>query len=164
MLLVVTPSSKARGCAQVIQQVTSEETHVAATLTQALTQLRAQEYVAVLIDQSFLETEPDESETVLEHIGAAIPVHVNFGINSTDRVVRELRAALHRRKKEVLRARQDAQQALRNELKSTVTALLLSCEICKYLVSTALPRPKCALCMSWPRKWALNSTVPANII
>ena len=129
MLLVVTPSSKARGCAQVIQQVTSEETHVAATLTQALTQLRAQEYVAVLIDQSFLETEPDESETVLEHIGAAIPVHVNFGINSTDRVVRELRAALHRRKKEVLRARQDAQQALRNELKSTVTALLLSCEI-----------------------------------
>ena len=159
MLLVVTPSSKARGCAQVIQQVTSEETHVAATLTQALTQLRAQEYVAVLIDQSFLETEPDESETVLEHIGAAIPVHVNFGINSTDRVVRELRAALHRRKKEVLRARQDAQQALRNELKSTVTALLLSCEI-----ATALPRPKCALCMSWPRKWALNSTVPANII
>jgi len=129
MLLVVTPSSKARGCAQVIQQVTSEETHVAATLTQALTQLRAQEYVAVLIDQSFLETEPDESETVLEHIGAAIPVHVNFGINSTDRVVRELRAALHRRKKEVLRGRQDAQQALRNELKSTVTALLLSCEI-----------------------------------
>src|SRR5438477_3067655 len=150
MLLVVTPSSKARGCAQVIQQVTSEVTHVAATLTQALIQLRAQEYVAVLIDQSFLETEPDESETVLEHIGAAIPVHVNFGINSTDRVVRELRAALHRRKKEVLRARQDAQQALRNELKSTVTALLLSCEICKYLVSTALPRPKCALCMSWP--------------
>ena len=129
MLLVVTPSSKARGCAQVIQQVTSEETHVAATLTQALTQLRAQEYVAVLIDQSFLETEPDESETVLEHIGTAIPVHVNFGINSTDRVVRELRSALHRRKKEVLRARQGAEQALRNELKSTVTALLLSCEM-----------------------------------
>ena len=112
-----------------IQQVTSEETHVAATLTQALTQLRAQEYVAVLIDQAFLETEPDESETVLEHIGTAIPVHVNFGINSTDRVVRELRSALHRRKNEVLRARQGAEQALRNELKSTVTALLLSCEM-----------------------------------
>jgi len=58
MLLVITPSAKARGCAQAIQQVTSEEMHVAATLSQALTQLRAQEYVAVLIDQAFLEIEP----------------------------------------------------------------------------------------------------------
>ena len=58
MLLVITPSAKARGCAHAIQQVTSEETHVAATLSQALTQLRAQEYVAVLIDQAFLEIEP----------------------------------------------------------------------------------------------------------
>ena len=36
MLLVITPSAKARGCAQAIQQVTSEETHVAATSSQAL--------------------------------------------------------------------------------------------------------------------------------
>ncbi len=129
MLLVITPSAKARGCAQAIQQVTCEETHVAATLTQALTQLRAQEYVAVLLDQAFTESEPVESETVLEHIGTAIPIHVNFAINGTDRVVRELRAALRWRKKEVMLARQEAQQALRNELKSTVTALLLSCEL-----------------------------------
>ena len=99
MLLVVTPSAKARGCAQAIQQVTSEETHVAATLSQAMAQLRAQEYVAVLIDQAFLETEPVESDMVLEHMGSAIPVQVNFAISGMDRVVRELRAALQRRKK-----------------------------------------------------------------
>ena len=129
MLLMVTPSAKARGCAQAIQQVTSEETHVAATLSQALTQLRAREYVAVLIDQAFLEAEPVESDMVLEHIGTAIPVHVNFAISGVDRIARELRAALHRHKKGVLLMRQEAQQALRNELKSTVTALLLSCEM-----------------------------------
>ncbi len=129
MLLVITPSAKARGCAQAIQQVTSEETHVAATLSQALAHLRAQEYVAVLIDQAFLETEPVESDMVLEHIGTAIPVHVNFAISGMDRVVREVRAALHRHKKEVLIVRQEVQQVLRNELKSTVTALLLSCEM-----------------------------------
>jgi len=66
---------------------------------------------------------------VLEHIGTAIPVHVNFAISGKDRVVRELRAALHRHKKEVLLVRQEVQQTLRNELKSTVTALLLSCEM-----------------------------------
>jgi len=129
MLLVITPSAKARGCAQAIQQVTSEETHVAGTLSQALSQLRAQEYVAVLIDQAFLETEPVESDMVLEHIGTAIPVHVNFAISGMDRIVRELRAALHRHKKEVLLVRQEVQQALRNELKGTITALQLSCEM-----------------------------------
>ena len=99
MLLVITPSAKAQSCAQAIQQVTSEETHVAATSSQALAQLRAQEYVAVLIDQAFLETEPVESDMVLEHIGTAVPVHVNFAINNMDRVARELRAALYRHRK-----------------------------------------------------------------
>jgi hypothetical protein len=129
MLLMITPSAKARSCAGAIQQVTSEETHVAATLSQAMAQLRAQEYVAVLIDQALVETEPVESDMVLEHIGTAIPVHVNFAISGVDRVLRELRAALHRHKKRVLMVRQEAQQALRNELKGTVTALLLSCDL-----------------------------------
>jgi len=46
-----------------------------------------------------------------------------------DRVVRDLRAALLRHKKEVLQVRQEGQQSLRNELKSTVTALMLCCEM-----------------------------------
>jgi len=40
-----------------------------------------------------METEPVESEMVLEHIGTAVPVHVNFAINGMDRVAREVRAA-----------------------------------------------------------------------
>jgi hypothetical protein len=83
----------------------------------------------VVIDQSLLEVEPDESELVLQHIGMAIPLHVNFAISGVERVARELRMALHRRKREVLVARQGAEQALRNELKGTVTALLLSCDM-----------------------------------
>jgi hypothetical protein len=65
---------------------------------------------------------------VLEHIGTAIPVHVNFAISAMDRVVRDLRAALHRHKREVLLLRQEIHQGIRNELK-TVTAILLSCEM-----------------------------------
>jgi hypothetical protein len=129
MLLVITPSAKALGSVQAIQQITSEETHVAATSSQALARLRAQEYVAVLIDQAFMETEPVESDMVLEHIGTAVPVHVNFAINGMDRVARELRAAIQRNKRQILMVQQEVQQALRNELKGTMTALLLSCEM-----------------------------------
>ena len=41
----------------------------------------------------------------------------------------ELRSALHRRKRELLAARQEAEQALRSELRGSITALLLSCEM-----------------------------------
>lgn len=129
MLLVITPSAKARDNAQSIQRVTSEETHVVATSSQALARLRAQEYVAVLIDQAFLETEPVASDMVLEHIGTAVPVHVNFAISNMERVARELHAALRRHEKQVLLVRQEVQKAMRNDLKGTITALLLSCEM-----------------------------------
>ncbi len=105
MILLITPSARAQDCAKALHEATGET------------------------NQSFLETEPDESETALEHIGMAIPVHINFAISGMERLIREIRAALYRRKKEGVLARQGAQQALRNELKGTVTALLLSCEM-----------------------------------
>ena len=128
MLLVITPSAKALGSVQSIQQITSEEIHVAATSSQALARLRAQEYVALLLEQAFMETEPVESDMVLEHIGTAVPVQVNFAINGMDRVARESRRLL-RNKRQILLVRQEVQQALRSELKGTITALLLSCEM-----------------------------------
>jgi hypothetical protein len=83
----------------------------------------------VLLDQLLVESEPDESDLVVQHIGNAIPVYLNFGISGIDRVVRELRAALYRRNLEVLVAHRAAEQQLRNELKSPLIALLLSREM-----------------------------------
>jgi|SRR3954467_4830834 len=129
MILLITPFAKAQQCADLIRQVTGEAVEVAASLRQAITQLRIQEYAAVVMDQLSLEAEPEECDMVMEHLGTAVPVHVNFAISGPERVMRELRAALLRRKKEGLLARQWAEQALKNDLKSTVTALLLSCEM-----------------------------------
>jgi len=63
------------------------------------------------------------------HIGPAVPVYANFAISGIDRVGQELRAAVNRRKREVVVARQSAEQMLRNELKGTLTALMLLCEL-----------------------------------
>ena len=81
MILLITPSARAKDCANALHEATGEVAEIADTLRQALTHLRAQEFSAVVIDQSFLETEPDESETVLEQLGMAIPVHINFAIS-----------------------------------------------------------------------------------
>ncbi len=62
-------------------------------------------------------------------MGTAVPVYVSFAVNGIDRVVRELRIALQRREKEGQIARRIAERELRNQLKGTATAILLSCEM-----------------------------------
>jgi len=91
MILLVTSSAKAQACAEAIQRATTETAQITTTFRRAATMLRAQEYSAVVIDESLLEREPAESETVMQHIGMAVPIHINFAISGIDRVVRALR-------------------------------------------------------------------------
>ena len=129
MILVITPSSKADEWARALQQGTNEPVQVAGSLQKAGAMLRAQEYNVVLFDQMLVDTEPDEADTLLQHLGTAIPVYINFGICGMERIQRELRITLCRRKREVAMARDLAESNLQSELKGTVTALLLSCEM-----------------------------------
>jgi hypothetical protein len=129
MILVVTPNLRADECAEALRQATSEEIVVAENLRQAATLLRAESYLAVVLDQYLLETEPEETETVMRHLGTAIPLQVNLAISGVERLSREVRAAVQRRQREELAARSAAVSTLRCELNGTVTALLLSCEL-----------------------------------
>ncbi len=129
MILLITPSARAQECAAALEAAVHEPVQLASNLRQATGILREQEFTAVVMDQVLLDAEPDESEALLEHIGTAMPVHVNLAISGIERLSREVRAALCRRKREVRVARQGAEQALRSELKGAVTALLLSCEM-----------------------------------
>jgi hypothetical protein len=129
MILLITSLAKAQDCAAALQEVTAEPVQVAARLQEAVEQLQAHEFSAVVLDQLLLDAEPDDVETIFKHIGTAVPVYSNFAISGVERVSRELRSAVHRRKRELLIARQEAEQDLRSELKGTITALLISCEM-----------------------------------
>lgn len=129
MILVVTPSQRAHECAKAIKQHTGEEVDVAESLRRAASLLRSQSYLAVVFDQHLFELEPDETETAMQHLGTAIPVQISLAISGIERVVREVRAALNRRAHEQLAARRAAAGQLHSELSSTVTALLLQCEL-----------------------------------
>lgn len=129
MILLMTTSAKAQDCANAITHATTEPVKVAATLGQAAAFLKAEEFVAVIVDQQLQEADPDEAERVLRHMGMATAIYISLAISGVERVIRELRTALHRRKRETVIAQQGAEQKLRNELKDTVTALLLSCEM-----------------------------------
>lgn len=129
MILLVTPSERARDCARVLQGATGHLTQVANTLQSAISDLRTQEYAAVVIDQFLLETDPDECDLMLAHLASAVPVCVNCGISGAERIAREVRGALSRRQREEQAARRSAEQALWSELNESVTAILLSCDL-----------------------------------
>jgi DNA-binding NtrC family response regulator len=139
MILLITPSARGQECAQALLNATNLPTDVASTLQAAVGKLRQQEYAAVVIDQFVTETEPDESEHMLQHLGSAFPVYVNCAISGIDRIVREVRSALSRRKREEQIARSSASRAIWSELKESVTAILLSCDL--VLTSKEVPSP-----------------------
>lgn len=112
-----------------LKEATGEETHWAETLAQALVRLREQSYSAVVLDQFLLENEPSESDQVFEHLGTAFPVYINFGVSGMQRLLREVRSALHRRTREERQARRSVEQQIRSEMCEGLTAMLLSCEL-----------------------------------
>lgn len=129
MILLITSSASGLRCADSLRVATGLDVQWAQSLKEAATRLREQTYSAVVIDQFLLETEPAESEQMIEHLGTAYPVYVNFAVTGMERLVREVRSALHRRKREEGAARSAVEDQMRSEMRETLTAMLLSCEL-----------------------------------
>ena len=129
MVLLVTPSVKAPECAAAMRSAAGEEVKLASSFRQALGSLRQQEFSAVVIDEALEGIDPQDEDLLLQHIGTAMPVFLNFGVTGVERAVRELRLALRRRDLESASARRTVEQTLRSQLRSNLTALLLSCEL-----------------------------------
>lgn len=129
MILLVTPSERASEWADALNEATGEKITVTGSLAQATMFLRAECFLAVVLDQFLLEAEPDEAAATIEHMGTTIPVQVNLALTGMDRLVKEVRAAVKRREREEGMARQAAVGKLQGELNNTVTALLLSVEL-----------------------------------
>jgi hypothetical protein len=129
MILLITSSANGPQCAESLRSATGLETQWAQTLQEAATRLREQTYSAAVIDQFLLETEPAESDRMAEHLGTAFPVYLNFAVTGMERMVREVRSALHRRNREEVAARRAVEDQMRSEMGGTLTAMLLSCEL-----------------------------------
>jgi hypothetical protein len=129
MILLITPSARGQECAATLKESTGNETHWAENLQQAVARLREQSYSAVVIDQFLVESEPAESDHLIEHLDTAFPVYLNFAVSGMERLLREVRSALHRRKREETQARRSVEQQFRSEMCESLTAMLLSCEL-----------------------------------
>jgi len=139
MILLITPSARGQQCADSLHTATGLETHWAQNLQEAATRLRQQSYSAAVIDQFLLETEPEESDQMIEHLGTAFPVYINFAVTAMERLVREVRSVLHRRKREESAARRAVVEQMHSEMRETLTAMLLSCELAMSVPDVPVP-------------------------
>ncbi len=128
-ILMVTGIEGARNCADVVGKHLGMEVEIAAGRKSALSVLRQREFAAVVVDDSLAECDPAAAEAIWERSGLAIPLQVNFALSGAARLIRDIRAALHRREREQTLARQAATAAIESELKGTVAGLLLHSEL-----------------------------------
>jgi len=128
-ILIVTGVEGARNCAAVVSAQLGMEVEVAEGRKTALAALRRREFVAVVMDETMAECDPAAAETIWVHAGLAIPLQINFALSGAARVIREIRAALHRREREQALARRAAAAAIETELKGTVAGLLLQSQL-----------------------------------
>jgi len=94
-----------------------------------VTELRHRDYSVVVVDDCMAEANPAATEVLWRSLGMAVPVQINFALHGGSRLAREVQAAIGRREQQQVLALRAAASLLENELKSTVTGLLLQSQL-----------------------------------
>ena len=129
MVLLISAAKNATDCASAIERDLGENVELICSVSQSSAKLRSGDYAAVIVDQSLVDASPSATDRLWKYAGTAIPIVVSFAISGVDRIVRDVRSALARRRQEQLLAARAAQAALRNELAGAVSGILLSSEL-----------------------------------
>lgn len=138
-ILMVTGIEGARNCAAVVGTQLGMEVEVAEGRKAALVALCRREFAAVVVDETMAECDPAAAEAIWDRAGLAIPLQINFALSGAARLIREIRAALHRREREQMLARRAAAAAIESELKTTLAGLLLHSQLA--LAGSDVPTP-----------------------
>jgi CheY-like chemotaxis protein len=136
-VLLVTSIAGAENCASAIGRQLGLAVELAQNRRAALAALRRREYSVMVLDEGLIEADPAGAEVLWQQAGLAIPVQVNLGISGCNRVLREVRAALQRRERELSLAMRAATQLMEGEMNTTITGLLLQTQLA--LAEPALP-------------------------
>ena len=129
MILLVTASSRAKECAAALETDTRQKVEWAHSVNRALIKLQQNEYDALLIDESLVEIDDTAVNALLNHAGMAMPIYINLGLHSTERLVREVNAGLMRKHAEHLGAKRSVITELQSQLRGDLTGILLASEL-----------------------------------
>jgi CheY-like chemotaxis protein len=128
-VLIVSPMADATQVAESLGTTLGCPVKVVAGHRAAVTELRHRDYSVVVVDDCMAEANPAATEVLWQNLGMAVPVQINFAFHGGPRLAREVKAAIGRREQQQVLALRAAASLLENELKSTVTGLLLQSQL-----------------------------------
>lgn len=126
MILLVTASSRAKECAEAIEEKTHQKTLTARSSAKAIECLQLQEFDVLVFDESLQQAGASTENLVVTHGGSGVPIYVNLALHGSRRVATEVVCGLRRLVRERAAAMRTAASELRNELRGEVTAILLN--------------------------------------
>ena len=126
---MITSIAGAESCAANLAAVVGVPVEIASSRKLGLAALRRRDYATVIVDESIAEADAVGAELIWKHSGLAVPLQINFALVGCARLGREVKSALARREQEESLALRAATSHLENDLKSTVTGLLLQSEL-----------------------------------
>jgi hypothetical protein len=136
-VLMATPLEGVETTAAALAETLEVTVDVASTRSAALRLLGRRSYAVVILDQMLAEADPEGADLIWKGAGLAIPIPMSFGLAGAERLEREVRAALGRRRRETQLAAAAAAAALDVEIKNAVTGLLLESQLA--LAETGVP-------------------------
>ena len=128
-VLMISTMEGAENCARAMEEQVNARVEVAVGRKAGLLALRREEFAVVVVEESLAESDPAWAAQIWEMSGLAMPLQVNFAISGSARLAREVKAALNRRDGDQAVARRSVARDIENELKSSVTGLLLESEL-----------------------------------
>lgn len=138
MILFVSRAAISREDTAWVSQQTGIELCVAASLDEAFQMLHGARCRVVVVDAGLVEIDPKGVDQLLFENPAALPIFPNLAVCGPERLVCEIKAALRRGEKESQRAADCARREFRSDLKDSVTALLLNCDLTLQLPSLTI--------------------------
>jgi hypothetical protein len=128
-MLMITSIAGAENCAAVLAKQFNMKVETAANRQEGLAALLRKSFTLVVVDDSFIEPNDEAGDVLLRNTGLAIPLEINFAISGCGRLVREVRAALHRRNHEQSVAARAVAASMQNDMRDTITGLVLHAQL-----------------------------------
>ena len=128
-ILIIADEAFARGVADMLQRELDMAVEVVSTRRAGLAALRRGDYSLLLLEEGLAASDAEATELLYQKALATPVLELNIALSGAPRVLRQVRAALTRRTYDQAQAREAAAIALHNELKSSLTGLLLESQL-----------------------------------
>jgi hypothetical protein len=127
-VLLLAPEAAGQTAADALRRALDAEVDVLPNPRAGVAALRHREYTLVLLDESLAVAEAEATDRLYQTSTAPL-LELNLAISSAPRIVRQARAALLRRSRDLAVAQTAAAALLHRELNQTLSGLLLESEL-----------------------------------